>query len=103
MDIVHLNSLLGRILRSTVPTTRNQRKPQFIDPAVVAQKDADIKQKQKTNFDRRHGIHELPRLLPEQYIWIKDRQTGDTVVGQTAPRSYVVCNQEGEFRQTDDT
>ena len=91
--------LMGRLLRSTLPITRSQRKPQFIDPAVVAQKDADIKQKQKTNFDRRHGVHELPRLLPEQYVWIKGRQAGGTVVSQTAPRSYVVRNQEGEFRR----
>ena len=60
--------LMGRILRNTLPITRNQRKPQLIDPVAVAQKDANVKQKQKINFDHRHGVHELPRLLPLQYI-----------------------------------
>ena len=64
--------LMGRILRSTLPITRKQRRPQVIDPVVIAQKDSDIKQKQKANFDRRHGVHELSRLLPEQYVWIKN-------------------------------
>ena len=91
--------LMGRLLRSTLPITRNQRKPQFIDPVAVAHKDADIKQKQKINFDRRHGVHELPRLLPEQYVWIKDRQAGGAVVERTDPRSYKVKGLDGEFRR----
>ena len=90
---------MGRLLRSTLPITRNQRKPQFIDPVAVAHKDADIKQKQKINFDRRHGVHELPRLLPKQYVWIKDRQAGGAVVEQTDPRSYKVKGLDGEFRR----
>ena len=40
--------------------------------------------------------NELPRLLREQYVWIKGRQASGTVV---TPRSYVICNQEGEFRR----
>ena len=91
--------LMGRSLRTTLPSTREQRKPQPVDPAEVAQKDYSIKEKQKADFDQRHGVHDLPQLLSGDYVWIKDRQTGGTVVEQTSLRSYVVRSEEGEFRR----
>ena len=98
MGTAHPNSLWVGFLGVPYQLLEN-RKPQLIDPEVIAKKDNDIKQKQKANFDCRHGVHELPRLLPEQYVWIKDRQAGGTVVEQPAQRSYVVRNPEGEFRR----
>ena len=53
---------MGRSLRTTLPSTREQRNPQAVDPAEVAQKDYSIKQKQKADFDQRHGVHDLPQF-----------------------------------------
>ena len=78
---------------------RKERKPQQIDSDVVAQKDALFKQKQKENFDRRHGVRELPKISPGDFVWIKDRQSGGVVREQAAPRSYHVQTEDGEFRR----
>ena len=56
----------------------------------LLQKDPAIKKKQKDSFDQKHGVQELPKLSPEDFVWIKDEQKGSTVVQQAAPNSYVV-------------
>ena len=49
-------------LCTTVPMLPGLRKPTVIDPYLVAQKDANLKARQKRNFDERHGTRELSQL-----------------------------------------
>ena len=51
--------LMNRKLRTTVSMLPELRKPTVIDPSLVAEKDANLKVRQKHNFDKRHGTREL--------------------------------------------
>jgi transposase InsO family protein len=56
--------LMGRILRTTVPTTIAQRKPYIPDLTSVRNRDERLKRRQKEDFDSHHGARELPPWQP---------------------------------------
>ena len=91
--------LMGRILRSTLPTCRESRKPKIPDYKLLVTKERQLRQKQKENYDRRHGVKELPSLLPGDLVWVTDRQEEGTVQEQVGPRSYGVKTSAGSFRR----
>ena len=66
--------LMGRLLRSTVPTTRAQRKPRIPDLSEVRARDKQSKARQKRNHDKHHGARELPPLQPGDRVWIPQRE-----------------------------
>ena len=84
--------LMNRKLCTTVPMLPELRKPTVIDPSLVAQKDANLKSRQKCNFDERHGTRELNRLHAGDNVWVSDRQSSDivTYTEEFTPRSYTV-------------
>ena len=47
--------LMGRKLRTTVPTTREQLTPRFPDSTLVHEIDKQQKQRQERTFNMRHG------------------------------------------------
>ena len=53
---------VNRKLCTTVQMLPELRKPTVIDPSLVAQKDANLKARQKCNFDEWHGTRELSQL-----------------------------------------
>ena len=91
--------LMGRILRSTVPTTRDQRAPQIPDPDTVHAKDANAKAQQKVNYDSHHGVRLLPSLSPGVSVWMSDRQTEATVDREVGPQSFEVTTSDGIYRR----
>lgn len=52
--------LMGRTLCSTLPTSREARKPSIPDIESLNTKEKELRQKQKENYDRRHDVKELP-------------------------------------------
>lgn len=82
--------LMGRILRTTVPTTRSQREPKVPDAAIVRSRDKKNKSRQKRNHDNHHGARELPPLQPGDHVWIPQRLQEGEVQGEVAPQSYEV-------------
>ena len=82
--------LMGRILRSTVPTTRSQREPEVPDLCSVRVQDKRSKARQKRNHDAHHGARELTPLKPGDRVWIPQRQREGEVQEEVAPRSYTV-------------
>ena len=82
--------LMGRLLRSTVPTTRAQREPRIPDVTKVQARDKQSKARQKRNHDTLHGARELQPLIPGDKVWIPQRQSEGEVQGEVAPRSYSV-------------
>ena len=91
--------LMNRKLRTTVPITREQRKPNVPDQALLKAREEEIKRNQKRNFDRRCGVRELPELNPGDLVWIPDREEEAVVQDEVAPRSYNVDTPEGTVRR----
>jgi hypothetical protein len=91
--------LMGRILRTSVPTTCEQRRPRIPDLRAVRRCDKKSKTRQKTDFDSRHGARELPPLQPGDLVWMPARQTEGEVQREVAPQSYEVEQDEGSIRR----
>ena len=80
--------LMGRVLRSTVPTTRAQRDPKIPDLSEVRARDKRNKARQKRNHDTHRGARELPQLQPGDQVWVPQRQREGEVQREVAPQSY---------------
>ena len=64
--------LLNQRLRTTVPITREQRKPKVPDQVSLQARKKEKKRNQKRNFDSRHGVRHLPELEQGDLVWIPD-------------------------------
>ena len=93
--------LMNRKLCTTVPMLPELRKPTVFDPSLVAQKGANLKARQKHNFDERHGTRELSQLHAGDNVWVSDRQSSAiiTYTEESTPRSYTVDTGDGTFRR----
>ena len=87
--------LMSRNLRTTVPVITGQLKPSVIDCQRFRDKDQNIKQRQKRNFDSHHGVQELPTLNAGSQVWIPDLQTKGTIQKDVSTRSYSVNTERG--------
>ena len=85
-SLCHL--LMGRTLRSTLPTTRKARIPFTPDNKALVAREKQLREKRKDNFDHRHRVQELPVLTPGDMVWVPDRQEGGTIEDQVGPCSY---------------
>ena len=88
-----------RKLRTTVPITRDLRKPKVPDHSVVKKLAKREKQRQTANFNTHHGARELPTLLPGDTVYVRDRDSAGIVLQETAPRSYDVQTPHGMVRR----
>ena len=91
--------LMGRLLRSTVPTTKPQRQPRYIDPVAMQMKDTVNKERQKRNFGARRGVRNLPHLQPGDPVWLLDKQVNGEVNTEVAPQSFTIDSDEGTYRR----
>ena len=82
--------LMGRVLRSTVPTTRFQRQPQIPDLVAARTRDKRNKARQKRNHDTHRGARQLPLLESGDQVWVPQRQREGEVQSEVAPQSYTV-------------
>ena len=91
--------LMGRKLKTVVPITREQRKPQVLDAEALRAQEEKLKADQKRNFDRHHGVQELPQLNLGDLTWLPDFQMEAVVDEEVAPRSYNVSTPQGTVRR----
>ena len=91
--------LMGRVLRSLVPTTRAQREPNIPDLSLVRSRDRRNKARQKRNFDSHRGVRELSPLLPGDKVWLQQRECEGEISDEVAPRSYTVESEDGTVRR----
>ena len=87
--------LMNRRLRTTVSTLEynlHPSVPNYVQLRAMEQRD---KQKQKTNFDRRHASRPLQQLMPGDQVWIDDQNLRGSVVKEYSPRSYLVDTERG--------
>ena len=82
-------------LRTTVPVITGQLKPSVIDCQRFRDKDQNIKQRQKRNFDSHHGVQELPTLNAGSQASIPHLQTKGTIQKDVSTRSYTVNTERG--------
>ena len=90
---------MSRKLRTTLPVSRELRRPAIPDHSLIVSRDERAKRRQKENFDARRGVKELPELSSGDAVWIPDRESSGEVVEQTSPRSYTVCTPGGLYRR----
>ena len=91
--------LMGRKLRTTVPTTREQLIPRVPDSTLICERDEQQKQRQERVFNMRHGARELSELVPGDTVWVPDRSSEATVLDEVNHRSYEVETSEGTYRR----
>lgn len=92
--------LYSRKIRTTLPMIEAELEPKTLPRKEIADRDAEQKLQQKTNFDNRHKAHELSTLHPGQPVWITDKREYGTVAGKSAePRSYIVDTTKGTLRR----
>ena len=91
--------LMGRNLRTTVPTTRAHRTPIVVDAEELRKKERDLRERQKQDFNRHHGARKLPDLKEGDQVWLPDRATEGTVGEEVSPRSYEVTTADGVYRR----
>ena len=91
--------LMSRKLRTIVPISCEQRKPQVPDTETLKAREEKLKADQKRNFDRHRGVRELPQLNPGDLTWLPDFQTEAVVEEEIAPRSYNVSTAQGTVRR----
>ena len=66
--------LMGRKLRTTVPSVQKQLKPRTPDYADIRAKNQEVKERQRENYDAHHGARKLPSLWPGESVWLSDRR-----------------------------
>uniref|UniRef100_A0AAV2LWA8 Retrotransposon gag domain-containing protein n=1 Tax=Knipowitschia caucasica TaxID=637954 RepID=A0AAV2LWA8_KNICA len=93
--------LMGRKIRTTLPTLSANLDPSWPDRKEMRSADAAAKLKQAFYYNRRNGVRHLPPLDPGEGVLMKlDNEKQWTTQGTTqgncsTPRSYVVVTPEG--------
>ena len=79
--------LMNHRLRTNLPMTEAQLKPQIPEFTAVKTKEEEQRKKQKKVFDLRHAIRELD---PGDGVWVHDHNTPGRVVEPIAPYDLIV-------------
>ena len=88
--------LMGRQLKTKLPTLSENLRLQFVDRDRIAEKDKIMKQKQKLHYDRRHGSKDMKPLQPGENVLLKLdhektwRNEGKVILADPSNRTYLV-------------
>ncbi|MGH0127348.1 UNVERIFIED_CONTAM: hypothetical protein FKN15_039378 [Acipenser sinensis] len=94
--------LMGRRIRTTVPTLKQNLIPEWPDLNVVRQNDTKAKQSYEKYYNRKHSTRPLPQLSIGDRVRVKtdgerEWKTTGIVRGRcTTPRSYIVQTERGD-------
>ena len=94
--------LMGRKIRTVVPQTKEQFKPNWPYLEEFEKTEKMYKQKQKENFDKKKKARPLPPLDYGTSVWVnlQDRQVPGTISHSAdTPRSYHVNIPSGQVRR----
>ena len=91
--------LMSRTLRTTLSGTREQRIPKLVEISSLKEKDEQVKEHQKRNYDQHHRTRDLPPLESGETVWIPDRESEGTVREEVSPRSHIVETADGSYRR----
>ena len=93
--------LMGRKIRTTLPTIDRNLQPKWPSKQAVAAKDTAEKKKQAYYYNQRHGVRDLPPLRPGDRVLTRlDSQKSWTTPALVAaesvtPRSYIIETDQG--------
>ena len=97
--------MFERNIRNTLPCLSKNLKHNCMNRETLESKDRKAKQRQKTNYDKHHGVINLPELQPGDLVLVKTDdekhwKTQARVLQKVAPRSYVVrTDSKGDLRR----
>ena len=66
---------------------------------ALEERDEVLKDRQRQNYDVRHRTKDLPQLDSGDYVWLLDRVYRDSIVTDTASRSFVVDTPDRSFHK----
>ena len=94
--------LMGRNIRSTLPVPNSSLLPTWPYIQEFQQANKRLKQQQKTDYDRRHRVQDLPEIPNNTEVWVTTGGhpiPGRTIISAGTPRSYIVETPTGETRR----
>eukprot|EP00731_Ephydatia_muelleri_P017063 Em0010g161a len=92
--------LFGCRIRTTIPQLPCQMVPSWPYLQKFCTSDEETKQRQKENYDLRHGVKTLPELEHGTEVWVTNRGKRGTITSKTnIPRSYIINTPEGTIRR----
>ena len=92
--------LFGLKLRSNLPVSESELKPNWPELLKLREEEEVRKQKQKHLFDSYRGVRELPEILVGTTVWVTDLKVPATVSESAdTPRSYTVNTAKGTIRR----
>ncbi|KAJ8377185.1 hypothetical protein SKAU_G00077650 [Synaphobranchus kaupii] len=92
--------LMGRRLRTTVPTLPELLTPVLPDSEAVVRREREKRMSDAQRYNLRHRARSLDKLVPGNEVWITDqRATGLVVDSHPTPRSYMVEGPHGTVRR----
>ena len=78
--------LMGRQIRSTLPTLPQNLLPEWPQDAVVRRRDEERKEKTRNYYNKRHGATNLPENRPGQRVYIPDREESGVIIAPLEER-----------------
>ena len=92
--------LMGRNIRSTIPTAPHQLMPQLPDRNSFQEKEEVRRSNQKRNFDNHHKAREMEPLCSGTTVFVTDMKCRGNVIGKAnTPRSYIVNTSKAVVRR----
>ncbi|KAL3186856.1 hypothetical protein MRX96_004793 [Rhipicephalus microplus] len=93
--------LMGRRLKSSIPLCSSKLTPQSADQDSLRNFEERYRQRQSNDFDRRHGVHDLPELLYGGAVWVTDFKSKGTIQAPAdEPRFFCVNTDTGAVCRT---
>ena len=91
--------LMGRQIRSSVPSTPAQLEPAWPDLTLVRQREAGTKDQQAANFNARHAVRPPPNFNVTDRVWIIDLGREGKIKERITDRSYIVSSSGSNLRR----
>ena len=94
--------LMGRCLRANIPMLTTQLTPNWSFLEKFREQNEVFKQQQKLDYDRSHGVRNLPTIPDNSQVWITSEEqpvTGTVSHRANTPRSYIIKTQSREIRR----
>ena len=94
--------LMGRQIRSNIPQMTETLTPQWPYLEEFRRANIEFKQKQKIDYDTRHGTRPLPEIPTDTDVWVttnNSRSPGRVTGPANTPRSYLVETPSRQIRR----
>ena len=85
--------LMGRQLRSNTPQHLSVLTPEWPYLTAFQEKDQQLKQQEKSNYDKRHRVRSQPPLAQDEAVWVHTQDhmdPGRIVQPAATTQSYII-------------